>query len=235
MTLKILTRSAAVLLISFIATRAGDRMEKSADSSVQTDTGSAVKSSVSPVQPLSLLPEKLGPMESILWSEHGFMRNHFDFPLTEDSREKEMNLRRTMLTAHEIGGFTTLAAMVTTLVVGQMLYNDYPYTGSQNLNHIKSTLGWATVFLYFGTASLSILTPPPMVRHNEWSTISTHKLLATIHFTGMILTPLLAAEMKQGHNPNHTPILARNVETLHMVSGYATTAAFAAAMLVVTF
>ncbi len=212
---------------------AADTDPASKVAAVPLDSAITTTDSVARVQPLPLLPEHLGPMESLMWSQHGFMRSVFDFPLTEDGREKEMHLRRTMLTAHQIGGFTTLAAMLATVVVGQMIYNDYPNRTSNNMRNLKSTLASTTIFLYFGTASLSVFTPPPMVRHKEWSTISTHKLLGTVHFTGMILTPLLASYIGGDERPGSS--ISRNAETLHMISGYTTTAAFAAAMLVVTF
>src|SRR4051812_33443449 len=53
---------------------------------------------------LKLLPDRLGPMESLLWSEHGALR-HVGFPLTEESRDRELHLRRAMLTLHQTGGF----------------------------------------------------------------------------------------------------------------------------------
>ena len=42
---------------------------------------------------MPLLPSQLGPMESLMWSEHGAMRKIFDFPLTPEGREKEMRLK----------------------------------------------------------------------------------------------------------------------------------------------
>ena len=81
------------------------------------------------------------------------------------------------------------------------------------------------------SAALGIFTPPPLIRRREWSTVSTHKLLAGIHFTGMILTPLLAVEMGSERKGD----LSRTTQAVHLISGYVTTAAFGAAILVVTF
>jgi len=159
------------------------------------------------------------------------MRSHFDFPLTLDGREKEMGLRRTMLTLHETGGFATLAAMIATCAVGQYAYNKYPENISPGLGSLKSTLGWTTVAMYFGTASLALFTPPPLVRRHHWSSVSTHKLLGAIDFAGILLTPFLASEIGNARKGN----FSRTVETVHMVSGYATTATFAASMLVIVF
>jgi len=167
-----------------------------------------------------LLPEILSPGEKLLWGRHGFMRAIGAFPLTEESREKELSLRRNMLTAHQIGGFFTLASMIATAYCGQMIVN-----GETGYEDAKSVLAWTTVTAYFTTAGLSLLTPPPVVRRSDWNSVSTHKALALVHFTGMILTPLLGTMIEDDHD----------VQTLHQISGYATTVAFAGAMLVITF
>ncbi len=166
-----------------------------------------------------LLPDHIGPMESFMWSEHGLMRRTFDMPLTREEREKELSFRRTMLKVHQIGGFTTLAALIGTVALGQMAYN-----GNQGAGDLHGAMAGAAIASYFTTASLAIFTPPPAIRRGEWSTVSTHKLLATIHFTGMLLTPAIGASM--GNN--------QDARRLHLVSAYTTTTAFAAALLVVT-
>jgi hypothetical protein len=167
-----------------------------------------------------LLPNRMGPMESFMWSEKGLMRKTFDMPLTREQREKELGFRRTMLGLHQIGGFVTLAALIGTVALGQMTYN-----GNESMGDLHGAMAVTAITSYFTTATLAIFTPPPAIRRGEWSTVSTHKLLATVHFTGMMLTPLLGSMIEDN----------RDVRTLHLVSGYTTTATFAAALLVVTF
>ncbi len=224
--IRILFKKAALLCVCAVAAHAAE-----APDSARAASAPLVMDSASASQTLPLLPERLGPMETLLWSEHGFMRNHFDFPLTEEGREREMGIRRTMLTLHETAGFATLAAMIATCVVGQIAYNRYPRNLSPGFENLKSTLGWTTVGMYFGTAALSVFSPPPLIRRKEWTSVSTHKLLATIHFTGIILTPILATQIADQNSRGH---VSRTAETVHMISGYTTTAAFAAAMLVIT-
>ena len=168
-----------------------------------------------------LLPARLGPMESVMWSEHGLMRKTFDLPLTPEGRQKEMTTRRNMLAFHQIGGFATLAALAATVALGQLTYN-----GDESMGPVHGAMAITAVTMYFTTATLAIFTPPPTVRRNEWSTVSTHKLLATIHFSGMVLTPLLGGMVADNR---------RDLRTIHLVSGYVTTAAFAGAMVAVTF
>lgn len=179
-----------------------------------------------------LLPKRLSPGEKILWGEKGLMRLTGLYPLTEDSRLNELSLRRGLLTAHEIGGFVTLGAMMTTVVFGQLRVNGDATMARPHKNWAK-----ATIVSYFLTASMSLLSPPPMVRRSSWSSISIHKGLAFIHFSGMILTPLLAEgiameERRSGADPDR---IDRDKAKVHLVSGYLTTVAFASALMVITF
>jgi hypothetical protein len=184
------------------------------------DAAPAADTAAASVQKDPLLPEILSPGEKLMWGEHGWMRSLLNLPLNEESREKEMHLRRTMLNLHEIGGFTTLAAMIATAFAGQMIIN-----GHEGYEDVKSPLAWTTVGLYFTTASLSLLSPPPAVRRPGWSTISTHKALAWVHFTGMLITPILGTLIEDEHD----------VRVFHQTAGYITLAAFAGAMISVTF
>ena len=173
------------------------------------------------LQMLPLLPEHLGPMESVMWGTNGAMRKVFDFPLTQEGRESEMRLRRNMLGLHQLGGFTTLAAMIATVVLGQKVYN-----GQRDLTQIHKAMAWTTIGAYSTTAVLGIFTPPPLIRRDEWSSVSTHKLLATLHLTGMVLTPYLGRQVAGGD---------RDLAKFHLASAYATTFFFGAALLVITF
>jgi len=185
------------------------------------DTSMTLDTAKPSVAALPLLPSRLGPAESVMWSEHGLMRRVFDMPLTPEEREKEFKARRTMLALHQIGGFATLAALAATVVLGQMTYN-----GNESMGPVHGAVASTAVAMYFTTASLAIFTPPPAIRRGEWSTVSTHKLLATVHFSGMVLTPFLGSMVADNH---------RDLRTIHLVSGYVTTAAFAGAMVAVTF
>ncbi len=186
----------------------------------------------SAAKPEPLLPEILSPGEHLIWGEHGMMRRTGIYPLTLESREKELGLRRTMLTVHEVGGFVTLGAMLATVTYGQLALNGYTSLGS-----VHKTLASATIASYFLTAGLSLLCPPPLVRRKEWNTVSIHKGLAIVHFSGMILTPLLAngiASRDRGSGMSNVQI-NRDKARVHQISGYITTAAFASAMAVITF
>jgi hypothetical protein len=87
----------------------------------------------------------------------------------------------------------------------------------------------ATIATYSLTAFLSLLSPPPMIRRDENSTVSIHRALAWVHFTGMLITPIIAG-MAQKRGASYDSVLR-----FHQASAYITTAAFAASMIVMTF
>ncbi|MCX6121651.1 MAG: hypothetical protein NTX44_08535 [Ignavibacteriales bacterium] len=171
-----------------------------------------------------LLPDNMSFMEKGLWGENGFFRSAgLAAPLTPESRKSELALRRTMLVAHQIGGFVTLGSMITAAYFGQKLIDgNYGY----RRNHQYAVT--ATIISYSATGLLAVLSPPPMIRRNEMSTTTIHKTLAWVHFAGMVLTPILGAS------------IGRNATTsqkahFHQVSAYITTAALAASLIVITF
>jgi hypothetical protein len=73
--------------------------------------------------------------------------------------------------------------------------------------------------------------PPPTIRRDEWNSVSTHKLLALIHFAGMIATPILASRISGGDSFEDR----QNRTKIHQRAAYLTTAAFAASIFVIYF
>jgi hypothetical protein len=180
---------------------------------------------VSVVRRPRLLPENLGFFERNLWSENGLFRTTgIAAPLTPESRKSELSLRRTMLVAHETSGFITLGLMLTTVYYGQKRID-----GNYSLRATHIHLADATIATYSITALLSLLSPPPVIRRDEVSTVSIHRALAWVHITGMILTPIIAS-LAQKRGASYDSVLR-----IHQVSAYITTTAFAASMVVMTF
>jgi hypothetical protein len=160
-----------------------------------------------------LLPANISYMEKVMWGENGILRGIGLAPeLTADVRKSELGLRRTMLSAHQIGGFVTLGLMIATSYYGQRVID-----GQRQLGETKQTLASLTVASYAITGLLSILSPPPFIRRdNENSTTTLHKTLAWLHVAGM-----REFNMSKAH--------------VHQIAGYLTTAVFALSMAVVTF
>lgn len=172
----------------------------------------------------SLLPANTSFMERTMWGETGILRTTGIFPaLTPDERKSELQLRRTMLSIHQIGGFVTLGLMASAAYCGQQVLN-----GNRRYYPAHKFFVGSTILSYTATGMLSVLSPPPLIRRDEFSTITVHKTLAWVHFLGMVVTPIIGASLKHSMNYNQ---LAR----YHQISAYVTTAALAAAMISVTF
>ena len=179
-----------------------------------------------------LLPDKISFGEKLFWGESGVFRGiGIASPLTPEVRKHELTVRRAMLTMHQIGGFLALAAMIGTAWTGQRTLDD-PRNRTLRSDHQKMIL--ATVITYSLTASLSILSPPPLIRRDEGGTTAIHKTLAWFHVAGMILTPILGSMVSQRGVKGSLGI---NIDKahFHQYAGYITTAIFAASMIVITF
>jgi hypothetical protein len=193
------------------------------DSTEQSVFGN-VDSLFGQIQP-KLLPDRMSFMEKFLWGENGFVRDiGLVGPLSSEERESELSIRRAMLTSHQIGGFATLALMLTADYFGQRVID-----GNRRAGDTHQTLVTATIISYSLTALLAILSPPPLIRRDEESTTTLHKTLAWVHAAGMILTPILGSMIGGRRHFNI------DKAHFHQISGYITTAIFASAMIVVTF
>ena len=158
---------------------------------------------------VKLLPDHFIFTQRILWGENGLMRNI------------KSKLRRGMLVAHQIGGFTTLGLMVAQGFVGSSLYN-----GNTDKKDLHEALAAGINIGYFTTASLSLFAPPKMLDERKgYSSIKLHKALAIVHLSGMIATDILAAQLESN----------RNLKPYHRAAAFATFGAFAASMIVIKF
>ncbi len=174
-----------------------------------------------------LLPDKISFMEKFLWGEKGLVRKiGIEPPLTAPVREREIKIRRSMLIAHQIGGFTTLALMLAAAYYGQRTIDA---NGDRSLGRTHSTLIGLTIASYTATGLLAVLSPPPLIRGHDGGTTGIHKTLAWIHLLGMIVTPILA------NNISGRRFFNMDKAHIHQISGYITTAVFATSMLVITF
>jgi hypothetical protein len=145
---------------------------------------------------IKLLPESMIFTQSMFWGEKGLMRKTQLFPLTKAGREQEMKIRRQMLTAHQIIGYATLLGMIAQGITGVQLYK-----GNDRFEDIHESLGNFTTASYFTGAGLSLFAPPPLIstKTKGLNSIKAHKWLATVHFSAMIATNLLAESNKQYH------------------------------------
>ena len=147
-----------------------------------------------------LLPERMIFTQRIFWGEKGLLRKTGITPLTLENREKELQLRRKMLKAHQIIGYTTLAAMLAQGFLGGKLYNA---TGDKYNSLYKTHKNMSKVVNagYFIGAALSLFSPPPLINKKTkgFSSIKAHRFLSNIHFSAMIITNVVADSNKKSH------------------------------------
>ena len=137
------------------------------------------------IEETPLLPQRMVFTQKLLWGEKGLLRTTGIAPLTLEQRQKELKLRRVMLTTHQVLGYATLAAMVAQGIIGGKLYN-----GDNELYQLHKDMGTVVNIGYFTTAGLSLFTPPPLINKKikGFSSIKAHKTLATVHFSAMVVT-----------------------------------------------
>jgi len=149
-----------------------------------------------PATEIELLPDSMIFTQRLLWGEKGLMRSTNLLPLSLENREKEMKIRRKMLLAHQVVGYTTLAGMIAQGILGVKLYN-----GQGKYREAHEVIGNITTASYFTGAGLSLFAPPPLisVKNKGLTSIKAHKWLASVHFSAMIATNLLAESNTKYH------------------------------------
>ncbi|GAB4052858.1 hypothetical protein [Spirosoma litoris] len=172
-----------------------------------------------------LLPSKMLFTQRVFWGPNGLLRTMNVAPLTPEGREKELKIRRSMLVAHQVMGFVTLAGFVVQGILGAKLYNAQGSEYTRLFQAHQTTAALINVS-YGTTALLSLTAPPKMLADRKGlSGIKLHKYLAVIHLTGMIATNILAGMIRQ--NPDLKP--------LHRDVAYTTFGAFAASIIAIKF
>lgn len=172
-----------------------------------------------------LLPDHMLLSQRIVWGKNGLMRLVGAAPLTTEGRQRELNVRRTMLGLHQVMGFVTLAGFVAQGIVGSQLYNAQGENYTR-LKNIHEGLATAINYSYGTTALLSLLSPPPAVgQRRGLSTVKLHKYLAVVHLAGMIATNVLAHKIQTNYE----------LKPYHRAAAYTTFGAFATAIIVLKF
>ncbi|MAW08809.1 MAG: hypothetical protein CBD60_00630 [Flavobacteriaceae bacterium TMED200] len=164
-----------------------------------------------------LLPERMVFTQSILWGEKGIFRKIGISRLNKEQRVKELKIRKVMLKSHQIIGYLTLAGMIAQGILGGKLYNNW----ERDLYNTHKTVGNIVTASYFTGAGLSLFAPPPLVNKKVegFNSIKAHKILATIHFSGMVATNYFSK---------------KNTD-FHKYSAYTTFASYFAAVVVFKF
>lgn len=143
-----------------------------------------------------LLPERMLITQKLLWGNKGVLRKMGVAPLNMEQRQKELKLRRTMLTTHQVLGYATLAAMIAQGIIGGKLYN-----GDYELYDLHKDMATVVNVGYFTTAGLSLFAPPPLINKKikGFSSAKAHKTLATVHLSAMVATNIYKDKNKKIH------------------------------------
>ena len=164
-----------------------------------------------------LLPDRMIFTQSVLWGKKGLFRKTGISVLNKEQRIKELKVRKVMLKTHQYIGYFTLAGMIAQGFLGGKLYNNW----ERKLYNTHKTVGRIVTASYFTGAGLSLFAPPPLVNKKTegFNSIRAHKILATIHFSGMLATNYFSK---------------KNTD-FHKYSAYTTFASYFAAVLVFKF
>ena len=166
---------------------------------------------------IELLPERMIFTQSLLWGKKGLLRKTGISELNLENRQKELRLRKSMLTAHQAIGYLTLASMIAQGIIGGKLYN-----GDESLRSTHNTMGKVVNIGYFTGAGLSLFSPPPLINKKKskgFDSIKAHKILATVHFSAMVAT-------------NHYKYRDKKI---HKAAAYTAFASYATAVIVLKF
>lgn len=149
-----------------------------------------------PVEAQQLLPKRMLVTQRVLWGEKGLFRKTGIAPLSMEQRQKELKLRRTMLTTHQVLGYATLAAMVAQGIIGGKLYN-----GDYELYELHKDMATVVNVGYFTTAGLSLFAPPPLINKKVkgFTSAKAHKTLATVHLSAMVATNIYKDKNRELH------------------------------------
>jgi cytochrome b561 len=143
--------------------------------------------------------------------------------------ESDIQTRRTLLQIHQALGIATVVLMVTTLVLGQINYDNIYGNGFKNDTSylgVHEGFAIATTTTFVAGGLLALLAPSSM-KHPSSSggvdTITIHKwsmLVAAVGFATQIVLGVVAESQR-----NTQPAAAKDLATAHLVTGYVTGAA----------
>ena len=180
-----------------------------------SQTDSLLADIVNSVESPVLLPEKMIFTQRALWGNRGLVR--IWRPLNVENRREEFKIRRTMFKIHQATGLLTFVGMMAQGFVGSKLYSNY----SDNLKRVHQNLGRGVNIAYATTAIMPLTAPPAIVYRKGFSSAKLHRGLAMLHFTGMILTNVLAHQIQR--NPELKPY--------HRAAAYTTVSALTVSIL----
>lgn len=172
---------------------------------------------------LAILPANISYFESFLWGRNGIFRKiGLTSDLNLEQRQKEILWRRNFLNLHQTLGLITWGLMAGTITTGQLWLDgklDSPLWHKRFL--------YATIAGYSFTGIMAVITPPPILRRNEFSTVTFHRIAAWLHFAGMVATPIIGKLILSSGEDYY------KVAKLHQKLGYFTFSVYTISMLTI--
>ena len=147
--------------------------------------------------------------------------------------EEKLALRRTMLTWHQVGGFTTLGALTATAVLGQLDYHDkYGGGGDTGRFHLwHRWVAFSSAAIFAGTATLAVFAPQPIPTEARLDRTTLHKVAMSVASAGMVAQIVLGIVTASAEGTH----AQRNYALAHQIVGYTTVVASFAGFGVFTF
>jgi hypothetical protein len=151
----------------------------------------------------------------------------------EQRIQSSLHTRRSMLQLHQIAGLATVAAMGTTVVLGQLNYDD-KYGGGGDTGRYKSAhsiAAYSTAGIFAAGGLLALFAPSPFDKPVRLDTATLHKVSMAVATAGMVTQIVLgiATGGREG------TIAQRDLALAHQIVGYTTFAATAAGFTVLLF
>jgi hypothetical protein len=145
-------------------------------------------------------------------------------PKAEEVDEKELRLRRTLLTWHQGVGLGMFALQLATTVVGQLNYDD-KFGGANTSKYVQThdILAYATLASFAAAGTLALLAPAPLKRSEGFDRVTLHKWSMLVATAGMVTEGVLGiwTQSREGY------LNQQGVANAHLAIGYVTLAAVA--------
>lgn len=136
--------------------------------------------------------------------------------------ERQERRRRWMLKTHQTLGITTWLALVATVTIGQLNYNQLYGEGGQNTYQTPHrALVITTSALFAATATFAILAPTPHKRPLQFDTGLVHRIAVIGATVGMVTEGVLGwitTHQADAGNPHNLKAMAQ----AHQIVGYTT-------------
>jgi hypothetical protein len=153
--------------------------------------------------------------------------------LAAEKLERLSKIRRKMLTAHQVLGFTTLAVLAATVIIGQLNYQDKYVSGDFTGRYEKAHLGLSigATSLFGATGMLALFAPNPYPKPIRFDTALVHKVSMILATAAMVTQVVLGPVTVDRVGKQNQSSLALG----HLITGWASFGFMAAGTIAYVF